>query len=74
MLFLWIKTVYTDYSFVILPLKIIKMSLSEALLGMLALMPENQVLTKDIRLEVAIQDGRLEVREAKKPKKVTILL
>ena len=32
------------------------MSLAEALRGMLALMPTNQVLAKDIWLEVVIQD------------------
>ena len=45
------------------------MSLAEALFGMLALMPANQVLVEDIWLEVVIQDGRLEVREAKKPQR-----
>ena len=33
------------------------MSLAKALHGMLALMDANQVLTKDIRLEVVVQDG-----------------
>ena len=37
------------------------MSLAEALHGMLALMPANQVLAEDIQLKVVIQDGRLEV-------------
>ena len=41
---------------------------------MLALMPINQVLAKDIRLEVIVQDGQLEVRVAKKPQKVSSLL
>ena len=50
------------------------MSLAEALYGMLALMPANQVLAKDIWLEVVIQDGWLEVREAKEPQKVSTLL
>ena len=50
------------------------MSLSGALHGILALMPANQVLAEDIRLEVVIQDGRLEVREAKKSQKVSTLL
>ena len=49
------------------------MSLVEALHGMLALMPTNQVLAKDIRLKVVVQDGQLEVREAKKPQKVGTL-
>ena len=49
------------------------MSLAEALCGMFALMPANQVLVEDIRLEV-VQDGQLEVREAKKPQKVSALL
>ena len=34
---------------------------------MLALIPANHVLTKDTRLKVVIQDGQLEVKEAKKP-------
>ena len=42
------------------------MSLAEALFGMLTLMPANQVLAKDIRFEVVIQDRQLEVKEAKK--------
>ena len=50
------------------------MSLAEAIRGMLALMPANQVLAEDIWLEVVVQDGRLEVREAKKPQKVSTLL
>ena len=50
------------------------MSLAEAHCGMLALMPANQVLAEDIRLEVVVQDGQLEVREAKKPQKVSTLL
>ena len=50
------------------------MSLSEALHGMLALMPANQVLAKNIRLQVVLQDGQLEVQEAKKPQKVGTLL
>ena len=45
------------------------MSLSEALCSMLALMPTNQVRAKDIQLEVVIQNGQLEVREAKKPQR-----
>ena len=61
-------------SLVILPFKIIKISLAKALSGMLALMPANQVLAEDIRLEVVIQDGQLQVREAKKLQKVSILL
>ena len=50
------------------------MSLVEAFHGMLALMLTNQVLTEDIQLEVVIQDGQLEVREAKKPQQVSTLL
>ena len=50
------------------------MSLAEALRGMLAVMPANQVLAEDIQLEVIIQDGQLEFREAKKPQKVNTLL
>ena len=52
----------------------IKMSLAEALHGMLALMLMNQMLAKDIWLEFVIQDGKLEVKEAKKPQKVSTLL
>ena len=37
--------------------KTIKMSLDEALHGMLALMPANQVLAEDLWLEVVVQDG-----------------
>ena len=33
------------------------MSLADALCGMLALIPINQVLAKDIRLQVVVQDG-----------------
>ena len=33
------------------------MPLAEALRGMLALMPTNQVLAKDIQLKVVVQDG-----------------
>ena len=50
------------------------MSLAEALRGVLALMPTNQVLVKDIQLKVVVQDGWLEVQEAKKPQKVNKLL
>ena len=50
------------------------MSLAAALYSMLAFMPTNQVLAKDIRLEVVVQDGQLEVREAKKPQKASTLL
>ena len=50
------------------------MSLAEALRGMLALMPANQVLAEDIWLEVVVQDGQLEVKEAKKTQKVSTLL
>ena len=50
------------------------MSLAKALHGMLALMPTNEVLSKDIQLEVVVQEGQLEVREAKLPQKVSILL
>ena len=41
------------------------MSLAEALCGMLALMPTNQVLAKDIQFKIIIQDRQLEFREAK---------
>ena len=37
------------------------MSFAEALCDILALMPANQVLAKDIRLKVVVQDGQLEV-------------
>ena len=50
------------------------MSLDEALCGMLALMSTNQVLAEDIWLEGIVQDGQLEVKEAKKPQKIGILL
>ena len=72
MLFLRIRLI-VDSLAIFIP-KIIKMSLAEALCGMLALMPANQVLAEDIRLEVVVQDRRLEVREAKKPQNVSILL
>ena len=54
--------------------KIIKISLAKALYGMLALIPANQVLVKDIQLEVVIQDGWLQVKEAKQTQKVSISL
>ena len=54
--------------------KKIKMSLAEALHGMLALIPANYMQAKDIRLEVVVQDEQLEVKEAKQPQKVSILL
>ena len=38
------------------------MSLIKALYSMLALMPPNQVIAKDIWLEVAIQDSGLQVQ------------
>ena len=41
---------------------------------MLALMPAKQVLAKDIWLVIVVQDERLEVREAKKPQKLSTLL
>ena len=50
------------------------MSLAEALCGMLALMPANQVLSKDIRLKVVVQDSQVEVREVKQPQKVSTSL
>ena len=50
------------------------MSLAKALHSMLALMTANQVLVKDIKLEVVIQEGQVEVREAKQPQKVSIFL
>ena len=40
------------------------MSLAEALCGILALNPAEKVLAQDIQLEVAVQDGQLEVLEA----------
>ena len=40
---------------------------------MLAFMP-TEVLAKDIQIKVVIQNGWLEVREAKQPQKVTISL
>ena len=51
-LFLWITTVCRlSYYFTH---KKNKISLAEALCGMLALMPANQVLAKDIRLEIVV--------------------
>ena len=41
---------------------------------MLAFMPANEVLVEDIWLELVVQNGRLEVREVKKPQKVRTLL
>ena len=41
------------------------MSLAEALHGMLALMPAEQVLAKNVRLEVTIQDSCLEASGVK---------
>ena len=71
-LFLWITTVHRLYCH--FASEIVKMSLAEALHGMLAVMPINQVLAEDIGLEVVVQDGRLEIRETKKPQKVSTLL
>ena len=50
------------------------MSLAKALYCMLVLMFTNQVLAEDIQLKVVIQDGQLEVTEAKPPQKVSTLL
>ena len=50
--------------------KKINMSLAKALCSMLAFVPA-KVLAKDIKLEVVIQDGKLEVIEAKWPQKVS---
>ena len=49
------------------------MSIAEAFCGMLAFVLA-EVLAKDIRLEVVIQDGLLEVIGAKRPQKVSISL
>ena len=49
------------------------MSLDKALHGMLAFMVA-RVLAEDIWLEVVIQDGQLEVREAKQPQKISTSL
>ena len=49
------------------------MSLVDGLRGMLAFIPA-EVLAKDTWLEVVVQDGQLEVREAKQPQKISILL
>ena len=46
------------------------MLLAEHLYGMLAFIPA-KVLAEDIWLEVAIQDGGLEIREDKQPQKVS---
>ena len=50
------------------------MPLSEALCGMLAFLPANQVLIKGIWFNLAFQDRRMEVREAKQPQKVSTSL
>ena len=50
------------------------MSFFEALHGILAFMPANLVLSKGIWLEAAIQDSWLEVKEAKRPQKVSTSL
>ena len=42
------------------------MSLAEALHGMLALMPAEQVLAKNVRLEVTIQDSCLGLNNLKR--------
>ena len=70
-LFLQITTIYRLSCY--FTRKIIKMSLAKAFHGMLALIPANRALVGDIRLEVVVQDGQLEVREAKKPQKVSTL-
>ena len=44
-------------SFVVFAAKTSKMSLAETLHSMLAFMPTNQVLAKDIQLEVLVQEG-----------------
>ena len=49
------------------------MSLAEALYVFLAFNPA-KVLIKNTLLKVVIQDGRLKVREAKQPKKVSTSL
>ena len=49
------------------------MSLAAALRAWLALVPTG-VLAEDTRLEIIIQNGRLEVNEAKKPQKVSQIL
>ena len=46
------------------------MSLAAALHAWLALMP-TEILAKDTRLEVVIQNGQLQVNEAKVPQKVS---
>ena len=53
--------------------KIINMSLTDVLHSMLAFIPV-EVLAEDIWLELVVQDGKLEVREAKHPQKVSKLL
>ena len=54
--------------------QIIKLSLAEALHGMLAHMPANQVLAKDIQLEIVVQDSQLEIREVNQLQKVSTSL
>ena len=51
-------------------LKKLKMSLAATLRAWLALVPA-EVLGEDTRLEVIIQNGRLEANEAKVPQKVS---
>ena len=55
-------------------LKIKTMFFSEALCGILPFMSSNLVPVKGIRLEVATQDSQVDVKEAKKPLQVSILL
>ena len=55
MIFLQIKIVLD--SLVVFAVKTSKMSLAEPLRGMLAFMLANQVLAKDIQLEVLVQEG-----------------
>ena len=50
------------------------MSLAEALHRILAFISAKLVLDKGIQLEVAIQDGQVEVREAKQLQKVSTSL
>ena len=51
-----------------------QMLFAEALHDILAYIPANQVLNKGILLEVAIQDGQMEVKEAKQTQKVSTSL
>ena len=68
---IWIKTVAKTFDIFVLQWS--KMSLADALCGVLDFTP-TKMLAKYIQLEVITQDGCLEVREAKQPQKVSTSL